>query len=76
MKSGFLDNFLLVIIIIGAINWGIAGFFRIDLIAYVFGTMSWFTRILYVFIGMAGIYSLSIFQRMHSHRDDAKNKVS
>ena len=35
-----LDCFALTIVIIGAINWGLIGFFRFDLVAAIFGNMS------------------------------------
>lgn len=31
---------LLTLVIIGAINWGLIGFFRFDLVAFIFGNMS------------------------------------
>ena len=64
MKTSFLDYFLLAIIIIGALNWGLIGLFRFDLIAFVFGTMSWVTRVIYVLVGIGGIYMISLFGRM------------
>lgn len=73
MKKNFLDYFLLAIIIIGALNWGLVGLFRFDLVAFVFGTMSWVTRVIYVLIGIGGIYMLSMFARM-GDSDEKKNE--
>jgi len=58
-----LDITALVLVIIGAINWGLIGFFRFDLVAALFGTMSTFTRIIYAVVGIAGLYSISFFGR-------------
>lgn len=54
-----LDATALILVIIGAINWGLIGFFRYDLIASLFGTMSVVTRVLYALVGICGIYAIS-----------------
>ena len=55
-KLSSLDIIALVLVIIGAINWGLVGFFRFDLVAAIFGTMSVIVRIIYAIVGLAGIY--------------------
>lgn len=40
MKTNWLDYTLLTLVIIGAINWGLIGFFRFDLVAFLFGNLS------------------------------------
>ena len=47
MKNRGLDCLALTIAIIGAINWGLIGFFSFDLVAFIFGNMSWISRIIY-----------------------------
>ena len=56
MNTKILDNILLALVIIGAINWGLIGFFRFDLVAFLFGTMSWFSRVIYALVGISGIH--------------------
>ena len=56
MNTNWLDYTLLTLVIIGAINWGLIGFFRFDLVAFIFGNMSWFSRIIYALVG-SGIRS-------------------
>lgn len=68
MKSTGLDYTLLTLVIIGAINWGMVGFFRIDLVAYLFGDMSWLSRIIYAVIGICGLYLISAYGRIKSIR--------
>lgn len=58
-----LDTIALLLIIIGAINWGLIGFFQFDLVANIFGDMSVFSRIIYSIIGIFGLYSLSFFAK-------------
>ena len=57
------DIIALILIIIGAIIWGLIGFFQFDLVAAIFGDMSTFSRIIYAIIGIAGLYSISFFAR-------------
>ena len=55
MNTNWLDYTLLTLVIIGAINWGLIGFFRFDLVAFLFGDMSWLTRIIYALVGIGGL---------------------
>ena len=59
-----LDYTILALVIIGAVNWGLIGFFSFDLVAAVFGNMSAFSRIIYALVGISGLYSLSFFGRI------------
>jgi len=56
-----LDTIALLLVIIGAINWGLIGFFGFDLVAALFGTLSTFSRIIYALVGIAGLYAISFF---------------
>lgn len=69
MNTKILDNILLALVIIGAINWGLIGFFCFDLVAFLFGTMSWFSRVIYALVGISGIYLISVFGRIRSMKD-------
>ena len=40
MDNKFIDSFALTIAIIGAVNWGLIGIFKFDLVAFLFGDMS------------------------------------
>ena len=60
------DYTSLTLVIIGAINWGLIGFFRFDLVAFIFGNMSWFSRIIYALVGLGGLYLISLFGRIRS----------
>ena len=64
MNTRGLDYTILTIAIIGAINWGLIGFFRIDLIAILFGEMSLISRIIYSIVGLCGIYLVSLYGRV------------
>ncbi|GAA0070681.1 DUF378 domain-containing protein [Clostridium sardiniense] len=59
----FLDTIALLLVIIGAINWGLIGFFHFDLVATLFGDMSTVSRIVYSLVGIAGLYAISFFAK-------------
>ena len=63
MKTNWLDYTLLTLVIIGAINWGLIGFFRFDLVAFLFGNLS---RIVYALVGIGGLYTISLYGRIKS----------
>ena len=64
MGSKLLDCTALTIAIIGAINWGLIGLFRFDLVAFIFGDMSWLSRIVYTLVGLSGLYLVSFYMRL------------
>ena len=51
----------LTIAIIGAVNWGLIGAFRFDLVAALFGEMSVLSRSVYVLVGVSGLYLLTLY---------------
>lgn len=53
MKTTYIIS--LVLVVIGALNWGLVGLFNYDLVAAIFGEMEPITRIIYVVVGIAGI---------------------
>jgi hypothetical protein len=44
-----------ILVLIGALNWGLVGFFNFDLVAFLFGDMTLITRIIYDIIGISAI---------------------
>lgn len=59
-----LDYTALILVIVGAINWGLIGFFSFDLVRVLFGDMSLLSRIVYALVGISGLYALSYFGRL------------
>ncbi len=64
MGNKIIDCIALTIVIIGAVNWGLIGFFGFDLVAFVFGNMSWISRIIYAIVGILGLYLISFYMRL------------
>jgi hypothetical protein len=59
MHTSAIDKTALILVIIGAINWGLVGLLQYDLVAALFGSqVAMASRIIYSLIGLAGIYSL------------------
>lgn len=63
IKMKALDTLALILVIVGALNWGLIGFFNFDLVASLFGTMSAFSRIIYAVVGICGLYAISFFAK-------------
>ena len=63
MRNKALDNTALTLAIIGAVNWGLIGFFDFNLVASLFGGMSWLSRLIYGLVGLCGIYLISFYMQ-------------
>ena len=51
----------LLLVIIGAINWGLIGLVRYDLVASLFGGQATYvSRIIYALVGLAGLYTITL----------------
>lgn len=55
-----IDKIALVLIIIGAINWGLIGLFQFDLVATIFGDMSVISRVIYTLVGVSGLWGIKL----------------
>ena len=64
-----LDFTALTIVIIGAINWGLVGFIGFDLVAFLFGNMSWISRIVYALVGICGLYLFTFYGKIGDRND-------
>lgn len=65
-----MDKLALVLVIIGALNWGLIGLFQFDLVAAIFnGQASVLSRIIYSIVGFAGLWCISLLFRERDHVD-------
>ncbi len=54
----------LILMIAGALNWGLIGFFDFNLVDAIFGVGSLLSRIVYTLVGVAGLWGIvMLFQR-------------
>ena len=57
-----LDIIALLLVIIGAFNWGLVGIFQFDLVAWLFGgSAAILSRIVYGLVFLAGLWCISLF---------------
>ncbi|WP_346939309.1 DUF378 domain-containing protein [uncultured Clostridium sp.] len=54
-KINLLDKISFLLVIIGAINWGIFGLFNFDLVHFIFSFSDMLARAIYILVGLAGI---------------------
>ena len=64
-----LDYILLTLVVIGAVNWGLIGFFKFDLVAFLFGDLTVLSRIVYAIVGICGLYLISVYGRITSFNE-------
>ena len=55
------DNTALTLVIIGALNWLLVGIFKLDIVAVIFGNLTWIS-----IIGLCGLYLISLYGRIGS----------
>ena len=47
-----------ILVLIGALNWGLVGIFNYNLVSAIFGDMTFMTRLIYILVGVASIISV------------------
>lgn len=64
MPMMIVDRLALALAIIGGLNWGLIGLFRLDLVAFLFGGQTaLLSRIVYTLVGLAAIWCISLLFR-------------
>ncbi len=72
-----MDTLALILMVIGAINWGLVGLFGFDLVATLFGgSASVVSRIIYTIVGLAGIWGITILFRRGTEGDAVRAESS
>ena len=62
MKS--LNFLVLTLVIIGALNWLLVGLFQFNLVDSIFGELSILARIIYIVVGLSGLWSIAFYGRV------------
>jgi len=60
-KMSALDWVAAILVIIGAINWGLVGLFQWNLVTAIFGSVAWLEKVVYVLVGVSGLYAIYLF---------------
>ena len=55
-----IDKIALILIVIGAINWGLIGIFNFNLVEFIFGNMTVPSRIIYALVGISGLWGIKL----------------
>lgn len=55
-----IDKIALVLVIIGAIVWGIVGIFNFNIVDALFGEGSIISRIIYTLVGISGLWAIKL----------------
>ena len=58
------DNTALTLVIVGAINWLLIGIFQFDIVAFLFGELSFLSRAVYTIIGLCVLYLNCLYGRI------------
>ncbi|HVK63174.1 MAG TPA: DUF378 domain-containing protein [Polyangium sp.] len=54
----------MILVVVGALNWALVGLFQWNLVSALFGVNSALTRIVYVLVGLAGLYLIFLSTRL------------
>lgn len=55
-KWNFVDWMAFILLIVGGLNWGLVGFFGVDLVSALFGNMTGISRLVYALVGLSALY--------------------
>jgi uncharacterized membrane protein YuzA (DUF378 family) len=77
----YLDGLARLLIVVGGLNWGLVGLFKFDLVAWIcggldFGETNAASRIIYVIVGLAALYELTLLPRLFSDRGTSRGHVA
>jgi len=59
MAKNTLDLIALILVIVGAVNWGLVGIANWNLVSLLLGS-GWLARIVYMFVGIAGLWTIKV----------------
>lgn len=68
----------LLLVIIGAVNWGLIGLFQYDLVAGLFGggeQSGSFARVIYTLVGISGLIAISLYFSPAAEYSDATDEA-
>jgi len=60
-----LDIIVIILLIIGGLNWGLVGLFGFNLVDFIFVQIPVIARIIYVIVGLAALYQIFLCKAIH-----------
>jgi uncharacterized protein len=74
LRVGALDWLAIILTVIGALNWGLIGLFSFNLVEFLFGSMTLLTRIVYILVGLSGLYLIFTASKLGADtRDEVRD---
>jgi uncharacterized protein len=61
-----IDVIAMLLILIGGLNWGLVGFFDIDLVSAILGKGSGLSRLIFALVGLSTLYKIFFWQHIHA----------
>ena len=67
-----MQRIALIITLIGALNWGLIGFFQFDIVAFIFGGQNaLFSRIIYALVGISALINIGLLFKPSTETSDS-----
>ncbi|MBM7869004.1 uncharacterized membrane protein YuzA (DUF378 family) [Clostridium pascui] len=67
-KFNLFDKIAFILVIIGALNWGLLGLLNFNLVSAIFGEpANLLSRILYIIVGAAGVYIILLLVKIKKY---------
>ena len=57
-EKSVIDWIAAILVVIGALNWGLVGLFELNIVESIFGSIAWLATVVYVLVALAGIWVL------------------
>jgi uncharacterized membrane protein YuzA (DUF378 family) len=61
-----IDAIAIVLILIGGLNWGLVGFFDIDIVSAIVGKESGISRLIFALVGLSALYKIFFWKHIHA----------
>ena len=63
MKKSVLDWIVLVLVIVGGLNWGLVGAFNFNLVNAILGSVAWLESLVYILVGVAALWTIYVVSK-------------
>ena len=69
MRLTIIDWIAIVLVVIGALNWGLVGLFQFDLVQAIIGGVPIVANIIYILVGVAGLWLIYLVVRLRGSQE-------
>lgn len=64
MKMNAMDMIAYVLVLVGALNWGLVAMFKYNLVDSIFGGVAGLAKVIYVLVGLSAVYMIAMHKKM------------